>query len=291
MNFISGHSPQAFYLLHGGAGPMDPTSEGMRRATQSLIEITQAALKKAAEDPLETLVSCMEGLEDEPLFNAGYGAALQADGKPRLTAALMHGERQSFSGVMSVTDVRHPSRLALALQEASSRVLTSPGTEQLARKLHMPVENLISARRLEFWQKQIHEALFDSDTVGVLSWNGVRQLLAGTSTGGRGFEEPGRISDSATVAGTYASPFAAISATGIGEEIVDDALAARIETRVRDGASLVDACRRTYEEAILAKRSYGWIACDAKGNWCIAYTTLAMSYLVMDTRGEILASS
>ena len=51
-------------------------------------------------------------------------------------------------------------------------------------------------------------------------------LAAGTSTGGRGFEYPG-VTDSATVAGNYASRFAAISATGIGEEIVDDALAAR----------------------------------------------------------------
>jgi L-asparaginase len=263
----------------------------MRKATQSLLEIAQLALKEAHTDPMQTLVSCLKGLENDSTFNAGYGAALQADGKPRLTAALMAGPSQTFSGVMGVTDIRHPSLLALALQGASARVLTPPGAEQLARKLHLPVENLVTQKRLEYWQKQIHQAFFDSDTVGTLYCQTKDQLLAGTSTGGRGFEEPGRISDSATVAGTYATPFAAISATGVGEEIVDDAVAARIETRVRDGMSLKQACWKTHEEAKDHKRSYGWIACDHTGAWCAAFTTQAMSYLVIDVAGEVLASS
>ena len=40
------------------------------------------------------------------------------------------------------------------------------------------------------------------------------QIYAGTTTGGRGSEEPGRVSDSATVAGNYASYAAGVSATG-----------------------------------------------------------------------------
>ncbi len=291
MEFLCGKSPRPFFMLHGGAGPMDPSSEGMRKATQCLMDIAQQALKTQGNNSLAALISCLEGLEDEALFNAGFGAALQADGKPRLTAALMDGRFQRFSGVMGLTDVRHPSQIALALQNKSSRVLSMPGAEQLARHMQLPVENLITPRRLELWKKQIHEAFFDADTVGVLYDNCQDELLASTSTGGRGFEEPGRVSDSATVAGTYASSYAAISATGIGEEIVDDALAARIETRVRDGMSLKEACQKTYTEAQDRQRSYGWLACDRSGNWCVAYTTLAMSFLVIDREGEILASS
>jgi L-asparaginase len=118
-----------------------------------------------------------------------------------------------------------------------------------------------------------------------------RRLVAGTSTGGRGFEFPGRVSDSATVAGNYASPFAAISATGIGEEIVDDALCARIETRVRDGLSLEDAGRRTFEEAKASGHRYGWIACDSRGYWCVAHTSEQMSFWVQTLDGQILSSS
>ncbi len=289
MELIFHHSQKPFLVLHGGAGPMDPSSQGMALATQALERAARSSLASGARD-MQLLVKGLEYLEDDPLFNAGYGAALQADGKPRLTAALMDGLRQSFSGVISITDIRHPSRLAWALQDSSTRVLTAPGHDLLARRLLQPVENLLTEARFEAWQKKIQDEFFSSDTVGVLVWDGTR-LYAGTSTGGRGFEEPGRVSDSATVAGTYASSFAAISATGIGEEIVDDAVASRLETRIRDGMSLEQASRKSYDEALQSKRSYGWIACDHQGHIAIAYTTKAMSYMAMTWTGEIIASS
>jgi L-asparaginase len=268
---------------------MDPSSEGMMKASKALRKAAQDSLKSGARD-MALIVRSLEHLEDNPQFNAGYGSALQADGKPRLTAAVMDGKRQSFSGVISITDVRHPSRLAWALQDHSTRVLTGPGHELLARRLNQPVENLITEKRFAAWQKKLHDEFFVSDTVGALVVDSGR-LYAGTSTGGRGYEDPGRVSDSATVAGNYASRFAAISATGIGEEIVDDALAARLETRVRDGMGLETAARKCYDEALAAKRCYGWIACDTQGNISVAYTSDAMSYLAITFDGEILASS
>ncbi len=289
MNMITGKSHVPLLILHGGAGPMDPSVHGVNQATDALEAAALQAMQAGPRD-LQLVVRGLEQLEDDPLFNAGFGAALQADGKPRLTAALMNGAWQNFSAVISISDIRHPSQLAWALQDASSRVLTGPGHEALAKELKLKTENLIHAPRLEAWKKNFREAAFSSDTVGVLVWNGA-DLYAGTSTGGRGFEEPGRVSDSGTVAGTYASPFAAVSATGIGEEIVDDAVAARIETRVRDGMSLEQASAKTLEEAARRHRSYGWIACDAEGSFAVAYTTDVMSYLVMDWEGRILASS
>jgi L-asparaginase len=289
MNFLYIANQRPCLILHGGAGPMDPSSEGMMKASKALRKAAQDSLKSGARD-MALVVRSLEHLEDNPQFNAGFGSALQADGKPRLTAAVMDGRKQSFSGVISISDVRHPSRLAWALQENSARVLTGPGHELLARRLNQPVENLITQKRLEAWKKKLHDEFFVSDTVGALVCENGR-LYAGTSTGGRGFEDPGRVSDSATVAGNYASRFAAISATGIGEEIVDDALAARLETRVRDGLGLEGAARRCYDEALTAKRSYGWIAVDTTGNISIAYVSDAMSYLAITFDGEILASS
>ena len=289
MNMLIGKSREPLLILHGGAGPMDPSIQGVNEATEALECAARQVLHMGAKD-LELVVRSLEQLENNPLFNAGFGAALQADGKPRLSAALMNGARQSFSGVISISDIRHPSRLAWALQDASSRVLTAPGHEKLSKKLKLSPENLINPPRLAAWEQNRREAAFSSDTVGALVWNG-QQLFAGTSTGGRGFEEPGRVSDSATVAGTYATPFAAVSATGIGEEIVDDALAARLETRMRDGMTLEQACQKTYDEATRMQRSYGWIACDAEGSFAVAYTTDVMSYLVINLSGEVLASS
>jgi len=84
--------------------------------------------------------------------------------------------------------------------------------------------------------------------VGCVALDGEGNLAAGTSTGGKGFEIPCRVSDSATVAGNFANPFAGISCTGVGEDIVNAALAAKIVTRVTDGFTLKDACDKSFLE-------------------------------------------
>jgi L-asparaginase len=102
-------------------------------------------------------------------------------------------------------------------------------------------------------------------TIGVVVLDTSGQLAAGTSTGGKGFERIGRVSDSAMPAGNYATPFAAVSCTGIGEDIIDECLAARIVVRVTDGLSLLDAMTRSFAEADRNKRDLGAIALDATG--------------------------
>ncbi len=295
MNIIDGRSTLPFFMLHGGAGPMDPSPAGLKKATASLKTIANDALSVwDKDDPLKLSALVLAGLEDDEGFNAGFGSALQADGRPRLSAALMDGRSQCFSGVISISDVKNPSRLALELQNKSSRVLTGPGHDLLARTLGLPVADLVSKARLKAWLSKREKAATEADgcdTVGVVVSSQGKALTAGTSTGGRGNEEPGRVSDSATVAGNYASAFAAISVTGIGEQIVDAGVAVRIETRVRDGLSLKAACQRTFDEALAAKHEFGWIACDAGGNWVVAHTSPAMTYLVQCLSGEILASS
>ena len=73
-------------------------------------------------------------------------------------------------------------------------------------------------------------------------------MAAATSTGGKGFEIPFRVSDSATVAGNFANATAGISCTGVGEDIVSGALAAKIVTRVTDGFTLQQACDKSFDE-------------------------------------------
>jgi len=202
----------------------------------------------------------------------------------------MDGPRGTFSGVMGVTSLTHPSELARSLQDHDSRVLMPPGTELLARGLGLPVAANVTPERLKSWYDNAATETRFCDTVGCVIRMPDGRMFAGTSTGGRGYEFPGRVSDSATVAGTYCSEFAGISATGVGEEIVDDAVAARMETRRRDGQSLESASSRAYSEAKARERRYGWIALDRDGAWAIAHTTEAMSYVVLSD-GVVLASS
>ena len=292
MSILNGKAQGITVLLHGGAGGQDPkTLTALATATAALQRIAQQAIAKllTGADALDVVVFCLQFMEDDPQFNAGLGSALQADGVPRLTAAIMNGATQTFSGVIGATNIGHPSVLARHLQNASSRVLSSPGVEHLARELKQPVVSLLTHERLQRWVEKAGESC--CDTVGCLIVSATGQLVAGTSTGGRGFEMPGRVSDSATVAGTYCSSAAAISATGIGEQIVDDAVAARIETRRRDGLPLAKASQKTYEEAMSRGRSYGWIAADGEGHWSVAYTTPAMSYVVRSAADGEVASS
>lgn len=280
-------------IVHAGAGPQDPTAEGMRIATAKLLPIAQAAAKHLVQGgtPTDVVLQALRGMEDEPHFNAGIGSALQADAQARLTASLMDGKNQRFSGVINVQNVQNPSLIAAHLQQSSSRVVAQPGCEMLARELKLPVTDVITPARLKRWVETKPTQQKDGcDTVGCVVWDG-KDLAAGTSTGGRGQEIPGRVSDSATVAGNYASAAAAVSATGVGEEIVEDALAARLETRVRDGMSVAAASERCLAEAQQRQRAYGWIALDHTGSWVIAHNTPAMTYIVINAQGEVLASS
>lgn len=288
-----GFCAEPVLIVHGGAGPQDPSAEGMRVATAKLLPIAQSAARLLAQGgtSVDVVLLALRGMEDEPHFNAGLGSALQADGQARLTASLMDGKTQRFSGVINSQNVKNPSLIAAHLQNSSSRVVAQPGCEMLARELNLPVADLITPARLQRWlETRLTHKKDGCDTVGCVVWDGA-DLAAGTSTGGRGQEIPGRVSDSATVAGNYASTSAAVSATGVGEEIVEDALAARLETRVRDGMSLSTASERCLDEAEKRKRSYGWIACDGTGNWAIAHNTPAMTYIVINAKGVVLASS
>ncbi len=279
-------------IVHGGAGAQDPKAERARQASLVAEKIARMGVDLLLKntDPLTVVVACLKMFEADEIFNAGFGSALQADGVARLTAAVMDGRRQSLSGVMHATQMLHPSELAAYLQNSSARVLAGPGPELLARTMGTPLQNPVSQARALAWANAAKRPELSCDTVGVVVRTADGQICAGTSTGGRGNEFPGRVSDAATVAGNYASAFAGISCTGIGEEIVDDAVAARIDTRCRDGQSLEVASRKAFDEAVSSKRSYGWIALDAKGAWALAHTSDQMIYALADGGGQSISS-
>jgi L-asparaginase len=114
-------------------------------------------------------------------------------------------------------------------------------------------------------QELVEPKLARRGTIGVVALDSQGRLAAGTSTGGKGLERIGRVSDSAMPAGNYATAHAAVSCTGIGEDIIDECLAARIVVRVTDGLSLQDAMQRSLAEAQQHNRDLGAICIDATG--------------------------
>ena len=122
----------------------------------------------------------------------------------------------------------------------------------------------IPQRRKEYEAKLLNGG---KGTVGCVAIDKNGNLAAATSTGGKGFELVGRISDSATVAGNFANKFAAVSCTGVGEDIVSNATAAKIVTRVTDGMKIEEAFDKTFTELKEVDGFAGAIAIDSNGNF------------------------
>ena len=236
-------------IIHGGFFSESSTNQETKRAKQdALKEVAQAAYEFLQHhSAVETVVYAISLLEDNELFNAGLGSQVQSDGKVRLSASLMDGKSQRFSGVINVQDVKNPIQISQTLLAYEDRVLSGSGALAFARKNGYEYFDPITAqRRQEFYDKLNQQQRLG--TVGCVVLDAEGNLAAGTSTGGKGFEIPCRVSDSATVAGNFANAFAGISCTGVGEDIVNTALAAKIVTRVTDGFTLKDACDKSFLE-------------------------------------------
>jgi L-asparaginase len=263
--------PVPAIIVHGGAGAREGAHATFRRYAESLERVAEAAWRVLLDAGARAAVlAAVRDLEDDPVFNAGLGSRLQADGVARMSAALMDGVRGRFSGVVNVERIRHPIDVADRLQQERHAVLAgAPATRYAREVLGMPdFDPVTDHRRAEHERR----AAGRSGTVGAVAVDRDGALWAATSTGGVGYETPGRMSDSATVAGNYASHAAGVSCTGIGEQIVDHAAAARVVLRVEDGASLDAAVARTIREADERGLEYGLIALGADGRAAVGRT-------------------
>ena len=235
-------------LIHGGFfSESSQSNETKHKKQQALLEILNQGkdfLKN--HSALETAVYTAKLLEDNPLFNAGIGSQIQSDGKIRMSAALMDGVNQKFSGVINIEDIQNPVLIAQKLMKEEDRVLGGIGATNYDKDAGFPMFSTETAeRRHEFLTKK---QSLGTGTIGCVVQDRKGRLAAATSTGGKGFEIPGRISDSATIAGNYANEYCAISCTGVGEDIVSGGLATKIVTRVTDGMPLEKAFEKSFNE-------------------------------------------
>lgn len=253
-------------IIHGGFFSESDQSHEVKVAKQnSLKEIASKAfdfLKNHSAE--ETVVYAVSLLEDDPLFNAGIGSQIQSDGKIRMSASLMNGETQKFSGVINIENVKNPIEVAQVLMKEDDRVLGGNGAKKYATENgFQDFSTEIPQRRKEYEEKLKNGG---KGTVGCVAIDAHGNLAAATSTGGKGFELVGRISDSATVAGNYANQHCAVSCTGVGEDIVSNATAAKIVTRVSDGMTIEHAFDRTFLELKEIDGFAGAIGIDKYGN-------------------------
>lgn len=252
-------------IIHGGFfSESDQSAETKAAKQNALKEIVIKSFQYLKDhSALETVAYSVSLLENDELFNAGIGSQIQSDGIIRMSASIMDAETQKFSGVINIENVKNPVFVAQKLMETDDRVLGGNGAKKYASENGFEdFSTEIPQRRKEYEEKLKNGG---KGTVGCVALDKNGKLAAATSTGGKGFEIPGRISDSATVAGNYANTFCAVSCTGVGEDIVSNATAAKIVTRVTDGLSLANAFDRTFEELKEIDGFAGAIAIDYEG--------------------------
>ncbi|RRQ46188.1 isoaspartyl peptidase/L-asparaginase [Chryseobacterium sp. SC28] len=253
-------------IIHGGFFSESSQSNEVKVAKQNSLK---AIVKKSYEfletnSALDTVAYAVSLLEDDELYNAGIGSQIQSDGVIRMSAAIMDGETQKMSGVINIQNVKNPILVAKELMKEEDRVLGGSGAKKYATAHGFEdFSTEIPQRRKEYEEKLRSHG---KGTVGAVAIDKNGKLAVATSTGGKGFEIPGRISDSATVAGNYANKFCAVSCTGVGEDIVSNASAAKIVTRVTDGLSIENAFDRTFEELKEIGGFAGAIGIDYEGN-------------------------
>jgi beta-aspartyl-peptidase (threonine type) len=275
-------------IVHGGAGEIDPKSLPDRLAgCRKAAEAGYAILKRGGSAVDATLAAVVV-LEDDPLFNAGTGSTLNSLGKVETDAAIMDGATLRAGAVAAVSGVRNPITLARAVMLHTPHVLlTGEGALQVAREHHIALcdpEALIVAAQREHWKRKY-------GTVGAVALDSNGLLAAATSTGGMFDKLPGRIGDTPLIGcGTYADDRAAVSCTGIGEDIIRTTLA-------RTAAYLLEEAGDAPGAADLAIRFFvdhtdseaGLILIDRKGRMGFARSTAHMPVHGLNSEGEIIS--
>ena len=293
-------------MVHGGCGAMrpgglDPAQEDA--ACSGLNAALDAGERILADggSALDAVEAAARVLEDDPVFNAGRGSALNYEGGIDLDAAIMDGATRDAGAVAGIHSVRCPISLARAVMERSSHVLLSfEGAEEFAREHGFET---VDPRWFETEERraQLDKVLaagghFDADvkygTIGAVAVDDAGHLAAATSTGGLTAKRWGRIGDSSLIgAGTYADDrSAAVSATGSGEYFIRAVAAHQLAERVRlTGATLQQALDATLADITQLGGTGGLIAVSPSGEAAWGFTTSGMYRGVVGRDGRKVA--
>lgn len=271
--------------IHGGAGDRQPSPDDSRilEALNGALDAGWAVLETGAS-ALDAVQVAIGVLEDEPLFNAGRGAALTLDGKVELDAALMDGATERAGAVIGIQRVRYPIAAARAVLEyAPHVVLAGEGAEQFALAHGCdPVEPSFfvterAQQALERFRTQ-HKRV-ELGTVGAVALDERGHLAAGNSTGGVTGKLRGRVGDTPIIgAGTYANRTVAVACTGFGEYFIRAGAALRLALMVEMGAKpLEQAAEEVLAHITTMGGRGGLIALDGSGTIAMPFTTSSMA--------------
>ena len=297
-------------VVHGGAGPdsefirrnIDAYKEGLREAVNTGYSILEDG--GSAVDAVEAAVNY---LEDNPLFNAGRGSALNEKAEVEMDASIMDGKTMDSGGVAIVKNIKNPVTLARAIMEKTKHIyIGDMGALELARKLGLRVmpeayfitdhayEQYVSATEEEAntvqqaGEYQVRKK--EHGTVGAVAVDKSGNVAAATSTGGLENKVPGRIGDSSiTGVGCYAdNRTCAVSSTGDGEVLIKHVTCFHVSAIMQyKGLSMKEACNYLINEELKdEKGDMGIIAVDSMANFTFEFNSERMHRAWRSSTGE-----
>ena len=288
-------------VLHGGAGggwqffengQKAPREMSQERQQEYIVELNNA-LKVGADhlskggSALDAVEKVVIYLENCPLFNAGKGAVMTADGIHELDAAIMDGSNLEAGAIAGVRDVRNPILAARAVMEHSPHVLLiGEGASFFAKEQGLEiVENSYfttdpRARQLREEKKESRQGE-PMGTVGCVALDKNGNLAAATSTGGMSGKKWGRVGDVPIIgAGTYANnEEVAISGTGHGELWIRRVVAYDIYSLMHYGGMNLESAAKDviWNKIDKMEGSGGGVICvDKSGNIAMEFDTALM---------------
>jgi beta-aspartyl-peptidase (threonine type) len=305
-------------IVHGGAWDIpDEAVDACKSGCQRALAAGWAILSRGrhALDAIETATMV---LEDDPVFDAGYGSHLNLDGRVECDAIVMNGTTLRAGAASTLQRVKNPIRVARAiLEKCAHMMLVGEGAERFAKEQGIALcdpGELISDAEQEAWLKcrndkhaAEHHRGHEQGTVGAVALDQDGNLFAATSTGGTCCKLPGRVGDSPLIGcGCYAdSEAGGVSCTGYGEAIMKIVMAKSAVDLLRQRSICVDApsggpcdastAKLAAREAVhlLAKRTKGHgglILLDRHGNPGFWFNTPRMAYGYVTLDGNFVTA-
>jgi L-asparaginase / beta-aspartyl-peptidase len=297
-------------IVHGGAWDIpDESVDACKAGCQRALAAGWSILSSGGS-ALDAIEAAIVVLEDDPVFDSGFGSHLTLDGHVECDAIVMDGATLRAGSVTTLRHIRNPIRLARqVLENCPHMMLAGEGAERFAVEQGLTLcapEELIAEAERDAWLKcrgskhaAAHHRGHEQGTVGAVALDSDGRLFAATSTGGTCCKLPGRVGDSPLIGcGCYADVEAGgVSCTGYGEAIMKVVLAKTAadflrrpvgsdpnpSPRILPKLSMPDVAALAAREAmsILADRTHatgGLILLDRNGNPGFAFNTPRMAY-------------